>query len=210
MARNLKPQFLNEVRNLLAAFTQFFLQWPEETIRPPKDNRAMLRQALAASKDKQFTQWAAEYIGNPKHQGIPIAHRELAISLLDYCGITVGEKTLNSAFNRIRKNLEDYIKVSPYVMNPPITIPEGKTAEKKGYYQCAAWQHRLDKNKTILTDENGNRLPRVKEPPYPRVFYFYRQGHVPHHGYDKEHYLEHLGDPDYVQPAPEKDPDSEV
>ena len=105
VARNLPPQLLNEARNFLLGCTQFFLQLPDETLRPPRDSRALLRQSLAASKDEEFTRWIAGYLSDPRHLGQPIAYLELCISLLDFCGIVVGKKTIVAAQARIRNIL---------------------------------------------------------------------------------------------------------
>ena len=207
VARNLPAALLNEARNLLLGCVQLFLTFPDETIMPPKDSRALLRQALAASKDEQFTRWIASYLMDKRHLGQPIAQRELAISLLDYCGITVGEKTIKAAYKRIRDNLDDYIRTSIYVCNPRIVILTDSDAQT-GYRHCAAWQYpKAPDGYSIATDDKGNRLPRelVKKAPYPQVYYFYRKSKVPKHRYDPAH----LGDPDYVQPAPETDPEAE-
>jgi hypothetical protein len=204
VARNLPPALLNEARNLLIGCTQLFLQLPDETIRPPKDSRALLRQALAASKDEQFTRWIAGYLSEACHLAMPIAQRELAISLLDYCGVTVGEKTIKQAYKRIRDNMQDYLRTSVYVMDPPVVLST-PTDRELGYRRCAAWQYPKDASGGIRTDPEGNRLPRelLRKPPYPRVFYFYRKGHVPRYFYDPAH----EGDPDYVQVAPAEDPE---
>lgn len=206
VARNLPANLLNEARNILLGCVQLFFQLPDETIRPTKDSRALLRQALAASKDEQFTRWIAGYLMDKRHLGTPIAKRELAISLLDYCGIVVGEKTIKAAYKRIRDNLDDYIKTSIYVANPRIVLLTDSDAQS-GFRHCAAWQHPYDKALGILTDEQGNRLPRVliKKAPYPEVYYFYRKRDVPRRRYSPDH----IGNPEYVQPAPEKDPESD-
>lgn len=206
VARNLPPALLNEARNMLIGCVQLFFQLPDETILPPKDSRAMLRQALAASKDEKFTRFMAVYLSDPRHLGVPIAQRELAIALMDYCGIVVGEKTFKAAFHRIRNNLGDYLHTSAYVCNPSIVL-KTDTDKANGMRQCAAWQHPLNADKTIVTDERGNRAPRelIKKKPYPRCYYFYRKSSVPRHSYDDAH----LGDPSYVQPAPEKDPEAD-
>ena len=207
VAHNLSPQILNDARNLLLQCCQLFLQYPEETFTPPRDSRALLRQALAASKDEQFTRWIAGYLADKRHLGIPIAQRELAISLLDYCGITIGEKTIKGAYNRIREQLDDYLRTSPYIRNPRITL-KTDTDVTLGMRQCAAWQYpKAADGFSIATDEHGNRLPRelVKKKPYPRCYYFYRKSQVPKHRYDPAH----EGDPNYVQPAPEQDPEAE-
>jgi len=205
IAHNLPPQILNEARNLLLQCTQLFLQMPDVTLSPPRDSRAMLRQALAASKDEQFTRWISAYLSDPRHIGIPIAEREMIISLLDYCGITVGEKTLLSGRNRLKNNLDDYLKTSIYVCNPDIVM-HSNTDRQVGYRRCATWQHQLNPDKTIKTDRDGNRLPRelVKKAPYLKSFYFYQKGHVPSNPYDPAH----IGDKDWVQPAPETDPET--
>ena len=207
VARNLPPTLLNEARNLLLGCVQLFFQLPDETIRPPRDSRAMLRQALAASRDKQFTAWINAYLANPKHLSIPIAQRELAISLLDYCGQIVGEKTLKTAYTRLRNNLEDYLRTSPYICNPKIVFQTDSDCSK-GYRQTATWQWPKGADGySVAVDEKGVRLPRelVRRAPYARTFYFYRKSAVPKHRFDPAH----IGDPDYVQPAPEKDPDSD-
>jgi hypothetical protein len=207
VAHNLSPQILNDARNLLLQCCQLFLQYPDETFTPPRDSRALLRQALAASKDEQFTRWIAGYLADKRHLGIPIAQRELAISLLDYCGITIGEKTIKGAYNRIREQLDDYLRTSPYIRNPRITL-KTDTDVTLGMRQCAAWQYpKAADGFSIATDEHGNRLPRelVKKKPYPRCYYFYRKSQVPKHRYDPAH----EGDPNYVQPAPEQDPEAE-
>lgn len=208
VARNLSPALLNEARNLLLGCVQLFFQYPEETMRPPKDSRAMLRQALASSRDEQFTRWIAGYLSDGRHIGIPIAQRELAISLLDYCGITVGRKTLDAAMARIRTHLDDYIRASIYVADPPVVWSRIQSDREKQYCSCPAWMHELNEDGTVMTDRHGNRLPRVliKKADYVRrVYYFYRKGHVPRNFYDKTG--GHNGDPDYVQGAPETDPE---
>lgn len=206
VARNLSPTLLNEARNLLLGCVQLFFQLPDETIRPPRDSRALLRQALAASKDEQFTRWIAGYLSDKRHIGTPIGQRELAISLLDYCGITVGEKTIKAAYKRIRDNMEDYIKTSIYVVDPPVVLLTA-TDRENGFRRCATWLHPMNADGTIKTDSDGNRQPRelTKKAPYPRVYYFYRKGKVPRNFYDPAH----EGNADYVQAAPETDPEAE-
>lgn len=205
VARNLPASLLNEARNFLLGCVQFFFQFPDETICPPRDSRALLRQALAASKDEQFTRWIAGYLSDNRHIGQPIAQRELAISLLDYCGIIVGEKTLKGAYKRIRDNLTDYIRTSIYVVDPPVVLLT-PTDREKGFRRCAAWQHSLNADGSIQTDKDGNRLPRVLEKTKPpRTFYFYRKSHIPRHFYDPAH----EGDKDWVQAAPEVDPEKD-
>ena len=206
VARNLSPTLLNEARNLLIACAQLFLQFPDETFMPPRDSRALLRQALAASKDEQFTRWIAGFLADKRHLATPIAQRELAISLLDYCGITVGEKTVKSAYKRIRDNMDDYIRTSIYVLDPPVVLLTSSDRER-GFRQCATWQYpRGGDGYSIPLDQNGQRMPRelVKKAPYPRVYYFYEKGKVPRNFYDPAH----EGEQDYVQGAPAVDPET--
>ena len=205
MARNLPAPLLNEARNLLLGCVQLFFQLPDETLRPPRDSRAMLRQALAASKDERFTRWIASYLTDHRHIGLPIAQRELAISLLDYEGITVGEKTLKAAMKRIDNNLDDYLRTSIYVVNPHVVL-RTPTDRENGFRRTAAWWHPLNPDGTIKCDKDGNRLPREldRKKQY-KTYYFYRKGHIPKYFFDEDH----IGDPDYVQPVPEKDPEAE-
>lgn len=206
VARNLSPALLNEARNLLLGCVQLFFQFPDETMRPPKDSRALLRQALAASKDEQFTFWISHFLSDKRHIATPIAQRELAISLLDYCGIAVGEKTIKAAFKRIRDNLDDFLHTSVYVCNPPVVLRTPTDRENK-FRRCAVWMHELNADGTIKTDKDGHRLPRILEKiKQPRTYYFYRKGRVPRHFYEPGH----EGDPDYVQAAPDMDPETET
>ena len=206
VAHNLPPQILNDARNLLLQCCQLFLQFPDETFTPPRDSRALLRQALAASKDEQFTRWIAGYLADKRHIGIPIAKTELAISLLDYCGIQVGEKTIKSAHRRIRDNLGDYLRASVFVKNPPIVL-QTRTDKQNGFRRCPAWQHPMNADGTIQTDEQGNRLPRVLDKSHQReVIYFYPKARIPFNPFDPAH----IGDKNYVQPAPEQDPEAEM
>jgi hypothetical protein len=207
VARNLSPTHLNEARNLLLGCVQLFFQLPEETIRPPKDSRAMMRQALAASKDEEFTKWISAYLRDQRHLGIPIAKRELAYSLLDYCGTVIGKQTTTAALKRIRENLPDYLRTSVYIMNPRKVLLT-QTDEDRGFRRCAAWTHQENPDGTLAVDEHGNRLPRVlkKTAPYQDVYYFYRKGTIPKHKFN----VAHIGDPDYVQGAPETDPEADT
>ncbi len=154
--------------------------------------------------DIQFIDWISSFLidkeDNP-HIGRPIAQRELAISLLDYCGITVEEKTIKSAYQRIRQNLNDYIRTSNYVVDPPAVL-KTQTDYDNGFRRCAAWQYpKTSDGFSIPTDSDGNRMPRelVKKAPYPRVYYFYRKNHVPINPFDGAH----INDEDYVQEASE-------
>lgn len=202
VSRNLPSSLLNEARNLLLGCVQLFFQLPDETLRPPRDSRALLRQALAASRDEQFTLWIAQFLADKRHIGIPIAQRELGISLLDFCGITVGEKTLKAAYKRIRDNLMDYIKTSIYVVDPPVVLLT-PTDRERGFRQCAAWQYpKSADGYSIAIDNNGERKPRELRNST-RVYYFYVKSRIPRHWFSPDH----IGDKDYVQAAPEKDPE---
>ena len=202
VARNLPPNLLNEARNLMLGCVQLFLTFPDETLCPPKDSRALLRQALAASKDEQFTKWIAYYLMDRRHIAQPIAQRELAISLLDYCGITVGEKTVKWAYKRIRDNLDDYLRTSIYVRDPHVVLLT-PTDRENHFRQCAAWQYpTADDGYSIATDKQGNRQPRELKMAK-RVYYFFHKSHIPRHFYDPAH----QGDNDYVQAAADKDPE---
>ena len=153
--------------------------------------------------DVQFIGWISNYLIDERHIGLPIAQRELAISLLDYCGITVGDKTIKSAMNRINKNLPNYIRTSVYVMNPKCVL-KTQTDEDLGFRRTAAWMYPSNPDGSIMLNRDGNRMPRVldKKKQY-RTYYFYREGTVPNHKFDEAH----IGDEDYVQPAPEVDPE---
>lgn len=156
--------------------------------------------------DMKFINWLDCYLvdreDNP-HFGVPIAQRELAISLLDYCDTTIDEKELKATMTRIDNNLDDYIRTSAYVVNPPIVL-KTKTDRENKFRRTAAWWHEQNKDGSIKCDKEGNRLPRVldKKKQY-KTYYFYRKSQVPTHYYDEAH----IGNPDYVQPAPEEDPE---
>lgn len=157
--------------------------------------------------DVQFFEWISRYLvdseDNP-HLGIPIAQRELAINLMDYCNIKVDEKNLKKTYKRIRDNLDDYLRTSAYVCNPRVVLST-VTDQRNKFRRCAAWQYPKNEDGSIPTDKEGRRLPRElnKKAPYSRVYYFYRKSEVPHHFYDPEH----VGEKDYVQAAPETDPE---
>ena len=156
--------------------------------------------------DIQFIEWISNFLidreDNP-HFGQPIAQRELAISLLDHSGLTVDEKNIKAAYNRIKENLEDYIHTSNYVLDPPVVLL-APTDHKKKFRRTAAWMYPTNPDGSIQLDRNGSRQPRVlNKKVQRRVYYFYRKGTVPKHKYDPAH----IGDPDYVQAAPEVDPE---
>lgn len=151
--------------------------------------------------DSQFIEWISNYLNDSVHIGLPIAQQELAINLLDYCGKKVDKKNIEEAYKRIRDNLDDYIKTSLYVVNPPIVL-QTQTDQENGYRRCAAWKYPTAGG-YIRLDAEGHRLPRelVKKAPYTRVYYFYLKDSIPSHQYDPEH----KNDKDYVQEAPDID-----
>lgn len=153
--------------------------------------------------DVQFNEWISNYLNDRRHLGIPIAQRELAISLLDYCGITINDKMKKTAMIRIEKNLYDFIQTSDYVVNPLVVL-KTKTDKVHKFRRTAAWMYPSNPDGSIQLDSDGNRLPREldKKKQY-RTYYFYRKGTVPREKYDKSG--AHDGDPDYVQAAPDVD-----
>lgn len=158
--------------------------------------------------DVEFANWLDCYLvdreDNP-HFGVPIAQKELAISLLDFCDKPVNKKNIKDAYKRIHDNLDDYIRSSIYVVNPTIVLKTPTDRENK-FRRCAAWQYPTkDEDGSICTDDKGNRLPRelLHKAPYPRVYYFYYKSQVPRNYYDESH----IDDPDYVQEAPKDDPE---
>lgn len=176
----------------------------EKTISFSKD-----RESQKNGFDEEFFRWIDSYLidrnDNP-HFGYPIAQRELAISLLDYCGIDIDEKTIKSAYKRINDNLDAYLRSSSYVCNPPIVLRTDSDS-RSGFRHCATWQYPKALDGSIPLDEHGNRLPRelVKKAPYPQVYYFYRKNEIP-----KKHYgPKHTGEKGYVWEAPETDPEKD-
>ena len=94
-------------------------------------------------------------------------------------------------------------------MKNPIIVCKTNTDKMNGYRRCPAWMHPMNPDGTIQTDEKGNRLPRVLDKSHHReVYYFYRKGQIPFHGVD-ELTDAHVGDRDYVQEAPETDPEED-
>ena len=157
---------------------------------------------LDEETDIEFVNWLDRYLvdreDNP-HFGRPIAKRELAISWLDFRGKEVNKSSIRKAlkdFNeRIRKCLPPC-----YVFTPAIVL-KSKSDREDGSRACLAWQHTLNSDGSIRTDKEGNRFPRKRE--NTRCYYFYRKDDVPIHYPDKKH----IGDKNYVQPAPEEDLD---
>lgn len=164
--------------------------------------------------DRQFLDWISRYLidrnDNP-HFGIPIAYREFAISYLDYYHTPVNKKSLNHVYSLIRKNLEEYLKTTDIVCNPPVVLSASSYSDT-GSPQRAAWQYPINKNDgSIKVDKQGNRLSRIlNNKKQCRCFYFYRKSEIPTHPYvnaNKGNLDRHIGDKNYVQPAPDTDPD---
>lgn len=153
-----------------------------------------------------FSSWLSSFLidwkENP-HFGWPIAQREIAIALLDYCGKEINKKNLKTAYTCINKNINEYIRTTDFVVNPEVVLLT-PTDRKNGFRRCAAWQYPKNSDDSICTDSEGIRLPRelVKTAPYQKVYYFYRKNAVPQYPYDPIH----KGDDNYVQEAPEEDP----
>ena len=155
--------------------------------------------------DIQFIEWISKYLIDERHIGLPIAQRELAISLLDHCGITVNDKTMKTAMNRIEKNIYDYLETSVYVVNPSI-VWKTTTDVKNKFRRTAAWWHELNPDGTVKCDNDGNRLPRVLDKKHQyKTYYFYLKDTKPKYPYDDSG--AHDGNPDYVQAAPDVDPE---
>lgn len=164
--------------------------------------------------DRQFLDWISRYLidrnDNP-HFGIPIAYREFAISYLDYYHTPVNKKSLNHVYSLIRKNLEEYLKTTDIVCNPPVVLSASSYSDT-GSPQRAAWQYPINKNDgSIKVDKQGNRLSRIlNNKKQCRCLYFYRKSEIPTHPYvnaNKGNLDRHIGDKNYVQPAPDTDPD---
>ena len=170
-----------------------------------------INKSLMKKDDVQFYEWIERYLvdteENP-HFRYPISYRDFAISLLDYNSIPVNKKNVNSAYTRIRKNLDKYLKTKGYVCNPPIVL-SADSYSKKEKPQRAAWRYPINKsNGNIETDEHGNRKPRKLE--YGDCLYFYRETEIPKNPYiDKRTPHALIGDKKYVQSAPE-DVDPEI
>ena len=140
---------------------------------------------------------------NP-HFGEPIAHQELAISLLDYCGIPVNKDSIKLAKRSINNNLDDYIRKFGIVCNPESVLTT-ENYLRDGTRPGEAWMYRLNKEDgTIPERPKGVRKPRTKQKSN-KVFYFYRKDEVPQFPLDKKH----IGNPNYVQPASAVDPEKD-
>jgi MoxR-like ATPase len=154
--------------------------------------------------ENRFKHWLDCYLIDRKdnpHFGQPIAYQELAISLLDYCGIPVNNENVNLAYSSIRNNLDQYIRKSDFVCNPSIVLTTSRQL-KNGYLTGKAWQYRRGKDGSIPERPKGKRILRTIQHSQ-KIFYFYRKDEVPQFSLSKEH----IGDPNYVQPANDVDPE---
>lgn len=155
--------------------------------------------------EKRFKPWLDCYLIDRKdnpHFGQPIAYQELAISLLDYCGIPVNNENINLAYSSIRNNLDQYIRKSDFVCNPSDIVLTTPKQLINGYIAGKAWQYSRNKDGSIRERPKGKRIPRTIQR-CPKMFYFYRKDEVPQFPISKEH----IGDSNYVQPANDIDPE---
>ena len=219
VARNLPPHLLNELQNMLVAFAQFYLQYPNETIIPPTEARSLRRELYAMTKDAGLTDWLVQYFedvpDNP-HIGQPIPPQEMAISLLDSEGEAVTNETIEKAKKRITRYLKPCLNRMGIVMDPPVVL-DSATYRRQGGRRMRAWLTPLDGlgrpiEKTVRNQyrrevSTGERVPRELSPQHTFVHYFYRNrpGFVPVHPYSKGKEYEE----DYVQAALEEDPEKE-
>lgn len=217
VARNLPPQLLNELQNMLLAMAQFYLQHPNETILPPTESRSLRRELYAMTKDSGLTDWLITYFedvpDNP-HIGQPIPPQEMAISLLDAEGEGVTWDTIEKAKKRIAKYLKPCLNRMGIVMDPDVVL-NTSSYRRRGGRQTRAWLtvldqqgkpvERMEKNKYRHEVSTGERVPRELSAQHTFVHYFYRNrpGGVPTKPYTAGKEYEE----GYVQAAAEKDPE---
>lgn len=217
VARNLPPQLLNELQNMLLAMAQFYLQHPNETIIPPTESRSLRRELYAMTKDSGLTDWLVTYFedvpDNP-HIGQPIPPQEMAISLLDAEGEGVTNETIEKAKKRIAKYLKPCLNRMGIVMDPDVVLNTA-SYRRSGGRRMRAWLTQLDglgrpiektvKNQYRHEVSTGERVPRELSAQHTFVHYFYRNrpGFVPTKPYTAGKEYEE----GYVQAAPEKDPE---
>ena len=215
VARNLPPQLLNELQNLLIAFAQFYLQHPNEVIIPPTETRSIRRELYAMTKDSGLTDWLLTYFedapDNP-HIAQPIPPQEMAISLLDSESEAVTTESIEKAKKRIAKHLKPCLHRMGIVMDPPVVLDQASYRRHGGRYM-RAWLTQLDglgrplekmmKNQYRREVSTGERLPRELSASLIFVHYFYRNrpGCVPLYPYTKGKDYEE----GYVQAAKEVD-----
>lgn len=170
-------------------------------------NFNLVRRRSNDDLEKRFNHWLDCYLIDRKdnpHFGQPIAYQELAISLLDYCGLPVNSESISLAYSSLRDNLDKYIRKSDFVCNPGGIVLTTQTQLKNGYLAGKAWQYRRKKDGSIPERPKGKRIPRTIQS-CPKMFYFYRKDEVPQYSMSKEH----IGDPNYVQPANDVDPEKD-
>lgn len=217
VARNLPPQLLNELQNMLLAMAQFYLQYPNETILPPTESRSLRRELYAMTKDSGLTDWLITYFedtpDNP-HIGQPIPPQEMAISLLDAEGEGVTWDTIEKAKKRIAKYLKPCLNRMGIVIDPDVVL-NTSSYRRRGGRQTRAWLtvldqqgkpvERMEKNKYRHEVSTGERVPRELSAQHTFVHYFYRNrpGGVPTKPYTAGKEYEE----GYVQAAAEKDPE---
>lgn len=220
VARNLPPHLLNELQNMLLAFAQFYLKYPNDRIIPPTESRSMRRELYAMTKDAPLTDWLVRYFedtpDNP-HIGQPIAPQEMAISLLDSEGDGVNYDSIEKAKKRIAKSLKPCLNRMGIVMDPDVVLNTA-TYRRQGGRRARSWLTLLDqngkpieqtaKNKYRHEVSTGKRVPRElsQQPIYVHYFYRNRPGGIPANPYTvgKEY------EEGYVQAAAPHDPEADI
>lgn len=205
VANGLPPQLLNQLRNMLIACAQFFLQHPDDTIIPPANMR---RELYAMAGDAALIDWLMKYFDeqpdNP-HFNQPIPPQEMAIALLDYEQTPVTADAIEKAKRRIAKNLKALTKRLGVVMDPPAILDQPSYRRHGGRY-ARAWITQLDnagkplcyerKNEWRKMVSTGIRLPRVLSThTFCHYFFRNRPGEVP-------------TAPDNIAPAAPTDPEA--
>ncbi len=216
VANGLPDELLNEERNILLACAQFFFQHPVDTILPPTESRSMRRELYAMTKDSGLTDWLLAYFEDTPdnaHFGQPIPPVEMAISLLDSESGSVTSVTIEKAKKRIMKYLKPCLSRMGVVMDPDVVLNTA-SYRRHGGRHMKAWLTQLDadgkplevktKNKYRQEVSTGERVPReLSNHIFVHYFYHNRPGGVPLNPYEPGH----EGDNDYVQGAPERDPE---
>lgn len=216
VARNLPPHLLNELQNLLLAFAQFYLQYPNEIIIPPTEVRSLRRELYAMTKDSGLTDWLITYFedtpDNP-HIGQPIPPQEMAISLLDSESESVNYESIEKAKKRIAKVLKPCLNRMGIVMDPDVVL-NTTSYRRHGGRQARAWVTVLDTNgKPVekMTKDRWRRdvstgervLRELSQHQYVHYFYRNRPGGIPTKPYTQgKEYAE-----GYVQAAAKSDPE---
>lgn len=216
VANGLSDELLNEERNMLLACAQFFFQHPADTILPPTESRSMRRELYAMTKDSGLTDWLLAYFEDTPdnaHFGQPIPPAEMAISLLDSESDSVTNATIEKAKKRIMRYLKPCLNRMGVVMDPDVVLNTA-SYRRHGGRHMRAWLTQLDaegkpievkiKNKYRQEVSTGERVPReLSNHIFVHYFYHNRPGGVPANPYEPGH----DGDADYVQGAPESDPE---